>query len=93
MTRATTHGMPLRDEATITALAQETATDPAVVQCLYQEEVAVLEAASSIKTFIGVIAARRVRERLSAPRENISAPRQNSGSTITTRPVGNLRAA
>jgi len=40
------------------------------VQGLYEEEVAVLEAQSSIKTFIGVIAARRVRDRLTAPREN-----------------------
>ena len=64
-----THGIAVGDEGTIAALAQETATDPAVVQCLYEEEVAVLEAQSSIKSFIGVIAARRVRARLSAPRE------------------------
>lgn len=81
-----THGRPLRVETTIAALAQETATDPAVVQCLYQEEVAVLEAKSSIKNFIGVIAARRVRDRLTTPREN-------SGSTTTTRPVRKVRAA
>jgi len=65
-----THGIPARDEGTIASLPQETATDPAVVQGLYEEEVAVLEAQSSIKTFIGVIAARRVRDRLTAPREN-----------------------
>jgi hypothetical protein len=77
--------MPLRDEGTIAALAQETATDPAVVQSLYQEEVAVLEAQSSIKNFIGVIAARRVRDRLTAPREH--------RSITTTRPVRNSRVA
>ena len=59
----------IRDAGTIAALAQETATDPAVVQCLYEEEVAVLEAKASIKNFIGVIAARRVRDRLIAPRD------------------------
>ena len=78
--------MPLRDEGTIAALAQETATDLAVVQSLYQEELAVLEAQSSIKTFIGVIAARRVRDRLTAPREN-------RVSTTTARPVRKSRAA
>jgi hypothetical protein len=62
--------MPVRDAGTITALAQETATDPAVVQRLYEEEVAGLEAKSSIKNFISVIAARRVRERLTARRED-----------------------
>jgi hypothetical protein len=63
-----THGMPLGDEATIAALAEETRTDQAVVQSLYEEEFAVLEAQSSVKNFIGVIAARRVRERLAVPR-------------------------
>ena len=71
--------MPRRDEGTIAALAQETATDPAVVQCLYEEEIAALEAESSIKNFIGVIAARRVRDRLTAPRAKSVSP--------TTRPV------
>ena len=61
--------MPVRDEGTIAALAQETATDPAVVQSLYEEEVAALEAESRVKNFIGVIAARRVRDRLTAPPE------------------------
>jgi len=59
--------MPLGDDATIVALAEQTQTDQAVVQCLYEEELAELEAQSSVKTFIGVIAARRVRERLTAP--------------------------
>ena len=76
--------MPLRDEGTITALAQETATDPAIVQCLYEEELAVLEAKSSIKNFIGVIAARRVRDRLSARREDT---RSGAARPATPRPV------
>jgi hypothetical protein len=61
-----THGMPRRDEGTIAALADETHTDEAVVQCLYEEELAALDAKSSVKSFIGVIAARRVKERLTA---------------------------
>jgi len=75
--------MPLGDEATIASLAEETHTDQAVVQCLYEEEFAVLDAQSSVKNFIGVIAARRVRERLSAPRSpshpvNARAQRPNA---------------
>jgi hypothetical protein len=69
--------MPVRNAATVAALAQETAADPALVQCLYEEEVAALEAKSSIKNFIGVIAARRVRNRLTAPTERTrSTPAQ-----------------
>ncbi|HEY2339810.1 MAG TPA: DUF3562 domain-containing protein [Steroidobacteraceae bacterium] len=60
--------MPRRDKGTIAALADETRTDEAVVQCLYEEELAALDAKSSVKNFIGVIAARRVRERLTAAR-------------------------
>ena len=61
-----THGMPRRDKGTVAALADETCTDEAVVQGLYEEELAALDAKSSVKNFIGVIAARRVRERLTA---------------------------
>jgi hypothetical protein len=55
-----------RDAGTIAALAEKTHTDEAVVQCLYEEELTALDAKSSVKNFIGVIAARRVRERLTA---------------------------
>jgi len=58
--------MPVGDKATIAALAEETRTDEAVVQSLYAQELAILEAESSIKNFIGVIAARRVKQRLAA---------------------------
>jgi hypothetical protein len=68
--------MPLGDQATIATLAQQTQTDEALVQSLYREELAVLEAQSSVKNFVGVIAARRVRERLAA-----SHRRGHSGST------------
>jgi len=49
---------------TIAALAEETRTDEAVGQALYAQELAALEAEFSIKNFIGVIAARRVKQRL-----------------------------
>lgn len=61
--------MPTREDATIAALAEETRTDQAVVHSLYREELAVLEEQASVKNFIGVIAARRVKERLTAPEE------------------------
>jgi len=63
-----THRRPPKDEATISALAQETDTDEAVVKSLYDEEIANLQAEASVKNFIGVIAARRVRQRIAAAR-------------------------
>jgi DNA transposition AAA+ family ATPase len=45
-------------------------TDAAVVRSLYEEEMDKLHAQSSVKNFIGVIAARRVRERITAAREH-----------------------
>jgi hypothetical protein len=60
--------MPRRAKSTIAALAVETHTDEAVVQGLYEEELAALDAKSSVKNFLGVIAARRVRERLTSAR-------------------------
>jgi len=64
--KRTTHRQSSGDAAAIAALAEETRTDEAVVQSLYEEERAALEARSSVKDFIGVIAARRVRQRLTA---------------------------
>jgi len=75
--KRTTHRQPSGDAAAIAALAEETRTDEAVVQGLYEEERAALEARSSVKNFIGVIAARRVKARLTAPREeglSVAAP-------------------
>jgi hypothetical protein len=65
--------MPRRDQGTVAALADETRTDEAVVQSLYEEELAALDAKSSVKAFIGVIAARRVKDRLTGAR-NPSRP-------------------
>ncbi len=61
------HGIASADQATIAALAEETHTERTLVQDLYDEELAALEAHSSVKNFISVIAARRVKERLTAP--------------------------
>jgi hypothetical protein len=68
--KRTTHRQRSGDAATIAALAEKTHTDEAVVQCLYEEERAALEARSSVKNFIGVIAARRVKQRLTAPHKH-----------------------
>ena len=65
-----THRLPLKHEAAISTLAQETDTDEAVVKCLYDEEIAILQAEASVKNFIGVIAARRVRRRIASAREH-----------------------
>jgi len=63
-----THRRPPKDEAIISTLAQETDTDEAVVKSLYDEEIALLQAEANVKNFIGVIAARRVRQRIAAAR-------------------------
>ena len=65
-----THRLPLKGEAIITTLAQETDTDEAVVKCLYDEEIAILQAEASVTNFIGVIATRRVRQRIATAREH-----------------------
>ena len=67
---SSTHGHAPKQEATIATLAHETDTDPAVVKSLYDEEIQKLQAQSIVKNFIGVIAARRVRERITAAREH-----------------------
>ena len=61
-----THALSLKDEAIIATLAQETDSNEAVVKLLYEEEIAILRSQASVKNFIDVIAARRVRQRLAA---------------------------
>ncbi|HTC15307.1 MAG TPA: DUF3562 domain-containing protein [Steroidobacteraceae bacterium] len=48
----------------IASLARATHTSHEVVKNLYDEEVAKLHAHSTVKNFIGVIAGRRVKQRL-----------------------------
>jgi hypothetical protein len=52
------------DESTITKLAKQTHTDAEVVRHLYEEEIAALHREAAVKGFVGVIAARRVKQRL-----------------------------
>ena len=58
---------PPPDEATVTALSNHIDDTPDLAKQLFDEEVAVLEAQATIKTFIDVIAARRVKQRLRKP--------------------------
>jgi hypothetical protein len=74
--------MPRRDKGTVAALADETHTDEAVVQHLYEEEVAALDAKSNVKTFIGVIAARRVKDRLARNPGRPAKPRTERRSRV-----------
>ena len=53
---------------TLSGLAEQTNTTAEVVNSLYQEEVAALEASATVKSFIGVIAAGRVKRRLKSRR-------------------------
>jgi hypothetical protein len=51
-------------EAIVTALSNQMENTPDLAKQLFDEEVAVLEAQATIKTFIDVIATRRVKQRL-----------------------------
>jgi len=53
-------------DSTTAALAKETRTSPEVVQDLYQQEVAAVGAAAKVRNFIGIIASRRLKQRLMA---------------------------
>ena len=52
------------EDSVIASLARATHTSHEVVKNLYDEEVAKLHAHSTVKNFIGVIAGRRVKQRL-----------------------------
>jgi hypothetical protein len=52
------------DSTTVAELATETRTSPDVVRDLYHQEVAAVGAVAKVKNFIGIIAGRRVRQRL-----------------------------
>ena len=55
---------PPSSEAIVTALSNHTDNTPDLAKQLFDEEVAALEAQATIKTFIDVIAIRRVKQRL-----------------------------
>jgi Protein of unknown function (DUF3562) len=70
------------DEVTITTLARQTDTNRELVRHLYDEEIAALRERATVKNFIGVIAGRRVKQRLRALRGgSTAAPRQVNNST------------
>jgi hypothetical protein len=54
------------NEAFVSAIARETATSIDLVRTLYEEEVAVLTEAATVRQFIGVIATKRVKQQLRA---------------------------
>jgi len=54
------------DETTLTKLAKQANADVEVVRHLYDEEIEALQKEAAVKGFIGVIAARRVKQRLQA---------------------------
>jgi hypothetical protein len=54
------------DEATVATLARQTGATQDLAQRIYNEEIQTLEARSTVKNFIPVIAGRRARQRLKA---------------------------
>jgi Protein of unknown function (DUF3562) len=58
--------LPAPDPASVAALAEQTGTPEDLARQVYDEEVKALDAGSTVKNFIGVIARRRARQRLSA---------------------------
>ena len=56
----------LLSDSTTASLAKETRTSPEVVRDLYRQEVAAVGAAANVRNFIGIIAGRRVKQRLMA---------------------------
>jgi len=94
-----TQGFTQNDDSTITTLAHETDTEHAAVKYLYDEEIAALQGTASVKNFIGIIAARRVKQRLAAAKQtqdSAAAPgerRQQDQHTVKDRATQRSRAA
>lgn len=63
-------------ESTIAKLAKQTHANEEVVRDLYDEEIAALQKDAAVKGFIGVIAARRVKQRLLASASDAHRPRR-----------------
>jgi hypothetical protein len=61
---AAMHGPPPSDAATVAVLSNHIDNASDLEKRLFDEEVAILEAQSTVKTFIDVIANRRVKQRL-----------------------------
>jgi hypothetical protein len=56
------------DATTVAKLAEQTQAETDVVRTLYKEEMETLHNEAAVKGFIGIIAARRVRQRLLSAR-------------------------
>ena len=65
-----TDGSRLSEWSAVATLAKETRTSPEVVSDLYHQEVAAVGAAAKVRNFIGIIAGRRVKQRLMALKES-----------------------
>ena len=65
-----TRNLPAPDPAGVAALAEQTGTPEDLARQVYDEEVKALDAGSTVKNFIGVIARRRARQRLSALKDD-----------------------
>ena len=65
-----TRNLPAPDPASVAALAEQTGTPEDLARQVYDEEVKALDAGSTVKNFIGVIARRRARQRLSALKDD-----------------------
>lgn len=64
-----------RDDATVAAPARDACAPVEVVKSLYEEELTELQSKSKVKTFIEVIARRRVKERLRSSRSDFTRER------------------
>ena len=72
MTEVTPAPIPKTDDATVKALAKLTDTDEDEVKSLLDEEIARLFADSNVKSFIPLIARRRVKQRLRARQPKVN---------------------
>jgi hypothetical protein len=70
------------DEAAIASLAHQTDSNRELVRHLYDEEIAALREKATVKNFIGVIASRRVKQRLRAMRSN--PPKRAAGGSTSS---------
>lgn len=71
-------------EAAISSLATETQTPREVVRRLYDEEMAALQVNAKVGNFIGVIAGRRVKQRLMAEKASSGKISRETGSERTS---------
>jgi Protein of unknown function (DUF3562) len=69
------------DAAAVAALARQTRSSHELVKDLYDQEIAALHAQAKVKNFIGIIASRRVKQRLRAQQKGEAGSKQPSTSS------------